>query len=161
MKSEREEEIFYKETLQSALVGKDVFSSPEKILSHVKEENYGKEVSHLPYTLWQLLEHIRIAQNEILLYMEGKETSPRDWPSEYWPKAKAPKNQKEWEKSLQAFFKDQKKILSLINQSNLLDQIPAQTQGHTFLREFSLIAMHNSYHLGQFVCLRRLLEDWA
>jgi len=161
MKKADASEKLFRQTLQAEILGANVFASPQQILSGVKEENYGKEVPKLPYTLWQLLEHLRIAQNEILMYIEGKENAPRKWPSEYWPEEKSPKNKKEWQKSVEAFLKDQKKVIGLIKHSPLLDQIPFQTEGHTFLREFSLIALHNSYHLGQFVALRRLLNDWT
>lgn len=154
------DEQILKSQLTSLLNGSEVHASLETILGQVNPLNYGIGLESLPYTLWQLLEHLRISQKEILDYMKGLKTPPRKWPSEYWPKDLGPRKKEDWTKSLKNFHKDHEAILKTLQKIALFDQVPHQNEGHIFLREFLLLASHQSYHLGQFVALRRLLNDW-
>jgi uncharacterized damage-inducible protein DinB len=114
-----------------------------------------------PFTAWRLLEHMRIAQWDILEFSrDPKHVSP-DWPEGYWPSGDAPPNQAAWEKSVRAFRRDIKAMKNLVAKpsTNLFARIPHGT-GQTILREALLVADHNAYHLGQLVVLRRLLGAW-
>jgi hypothetical protein len=114
-----------------------------------------------PYTAWQLLEHMRIAQSDILEFSrDGKHKSP-PWPEGYWPKTETPPNAASWNNSLRSFRADLKAMAKLVGDKNtdLLAKIPHGT-GQTILREAMLVADHNAYHLGQMVLLRRLLGSW-
>lgn len=114
-----------------------------------------------PHTAWQLLEHMRIAQSDILEFSRNpKHISPK-WPEDYWPKKEGPASKPDWEKSVKAFRADLKAMIELISDtaSDLEARIP-HGQGQTLLREALLVADHNSYHLGQLVMLRRLLGAW-
>ena len=112
-----------------------------------------------PHTPWQLLEHIRIAQWDILEFSKsGKHKSPK-WPDDYWPKTEAPPDDKAWDKSVKQIHADLKAISGLVSDpENDLVAPLAHGDGQTLLREVLLVADHNAYHLGQLVLLRRILE---
>jgi len=114
-----------------------------------------------PHSAWQLLEHMRIAQSDILEFSrDGKHKSP-PWPEGYWPKAETPPSAASWNNSLRSFRADLKAMAKLVGdkRTDLFAKIPHGT-GQTILREALLIADHNSYHLGQIILLRRLLGNW-
>jgi hypothetical protein len=130
-------------------------------LAGVPVEIRGVKPSGAPHSLWQLLEHLRIAQWDILEFSrDSKHVSP-DWPSGYWPAAGAPPNDREWEKSLHAFEHELSEFRELVldPKTDLFAKIPHGT-GQTILREALLLADHNAYHIGQFVIVRRLLGAW-
>jgi hypothetical protein len=117
-----------------------------------------KGAQHSP---WEILEHMRLAQWDILEFSrDSKHTSP-DWPAGYWPKTQAPPTATAWSRSVKMFQVDLKAMCELIeNQStNLYAPIPHGT-GQTVLREALLVADHNAYHLGEMVLVRRLLGSW-
>ncbi len=121
----------------------------------------GKKVDNLPYTAWMLLEHMRIAQWDILEFSRNpKHTSPT-FPDGYWPKTDAPPSDAAWTKSIQSFQKDLKAMEDLVSNpgTDLYAPLP-WGDGQTVLREAMLVADHNAYHLGQLVTLSRLLGAW-
>jgi hypothetical protein len=121
----------------------------------------GLQVQPAPFTLWGLLEHMRIAQWDILEFSrDAKHVSPK-WPDEYWPKTDGPANEAAWEASVKSWQRDLRQMEALVQnpKTKLFERIPHGT-GQTILRETLLVADHNAYHLGQFVMLRRLLGAW-
>jgi hypothetical protein len=110
---------------------------------------------------WQLLEHLRIAQEDILDFSTNSKYKHRKWPDEYWPESPAPPDGKAWEKSVKAFNADLKKICALVEDeaTDLFAKIP-HGEGQTVLREALLVADHNAYHVGQLVLVRKLLGAW-
>jgi hypothetical protein len=121
----------------------------------------GKRPRGQSFTAWRLLEHLRIAQWDILEFSrDAKHVSP-DWPSGYWPKGDAPPNSKAWNESVAAFRRDLASMQALVSDpaTDLYARIP-HGDGQTILREALLVADHNSYHVGQLVLLRRLLGAW-
>jgi len=113
------------------------------------------------HTAWELLEHLRIAQWDILEFSRNaKHVSPQ-WPDGYWPTSGSPPSKTSWPKSVRAFRKDLKAMQDLVTDevSDLFAPF-AHGSGQTLLREALLLADHNSYHLGQLVMLRRLLGAW-
>jgi DinB superfamily len=115
----------------------------------------------LPFTAWRLLEHMRIAQWDILEFSrDSKHVSPES-PEDYWPAGDRPPNAAAWEHSVNSFRADRKAMEKLVAdpKTDLNARIPHGT-GQTVLREALLVADHNAYHLGQVVMLRRLLGAW-
>ena len=112
-----------------------------------------------PHTPWQLLEHLRIAQWDILDFSRNPAYQEMKFPDDYWPKTEAPPDAAAWDKSVEQFRRDLKAMEDLISDAgaNLTAPIP-HGQGQTLLREALLVADHNSYHLGQLVLVRKLLE---
>jgi hypothetical protein len=119
----------------------------------------GKKPHGVPHTAWQLLEHMRLAQEDILDFSRNPDYQERKFPDDYWPPTPAPPSTEAWEFSVQQFEKDLKAMEKLIADSatDLFAKIP-HGQSQTLLREALLVADHNSYHLGQLVFLRKMLE---
>ncbi len=115
----------------------------------------------LPYSIWQLVEHVRIAQWDILEFCRDETHKSPKWPEGYWVENKTAVDDAEWEKSLLQIRKDKEAFISLLNSPDTDLYVPfAYGDGQTFLREALLIADHASYHTGQIVLIRRLLGDW-
>lgn len=115
----------------------------------------------LPHTPWRLLEHLRIAQWDILRFsIDPAHVSP-EFPHGYWPEGDAPPDADAWNRSVAAFRADWKAMMDLVAdpRTDLFAPIP-HGQGQTILREALLVADHNAYHLGQLVTVRRLLGAW-
>ena len=123
----------------------------------------GKVPRGLPYSAWQLVEHMRLTQEDILFFSrnyDGTYESP-EWPEGYWPSAEAPPDDEDWDKSIAAFRADRAAFEALISEAkqDLFAAFP-WGEGQTLLREALLIADHTSYHLGQLVAVRRLVGAW-
>jgi hypothetical protein len=121
----------------------------------------GKRPKGAQHSPWEILEHMRIAQWDILDFSRNKDYAPMKWPDDYWPKTPAPPNAKAWSKSARAFHADLEAMCDLIAnpKADLYAPIP-HGDGQTLLREALLLADHNAYHLGQLVLVRRLLGAW-
>ncbi len=125
------------------------------------EDLRGTKPDGLPHTAWMLLDHLRLAQSDILEFSRNPKHASPEWPKGYWPKTEAPPNQPAWNKSVQQFRKDLKSMQALVAnpKTDLYARIP-WGDGQTLLREALLLADHNAYHLGQLVDVRRLLGAW-
>ena len=150
-----------REHLLNLLRGRGAHADFEKAIADLPASVRGARHPQLPFTLWRLLEHMRIAQWDILEFSrDAKHVSPA-WPDGYWPKTDAPRDDAAWEASVAAFRRDLSQMQALVKnpKTNLYARIP-HGDGQTILREALLVADHNSYHLGQFILLRRLLGAW-
>ncbi len=133
----------------------------DDVVKDIPEELRGAKPNGLPHTAWMLLEHLRLAQSDILEFSRNsRHTSPK-WPEGYWPNEEAPLNTKGWNRSVQQFRKDLKAMQELVAnpKTELYARIP-WGDGQTILREALLLADHNAYHLGQLVDVRRALGAW-
>ena len=121
----------------------------------------GKRPKGAEHSPWEILEHLRIAQWDILEFSRDAKHQSPDWPSGYWPATAAPPNDKAWEKSIRVFRKDLNAMCALVEDAStdLFAKI-THGDGQTVLREALLVADHNSYHLGELVLVRRLLGTW-
>jgi hypothetical protein len=121
----------------------------------------GRVVPPLPYSPWQLLEHMRIAQWDILEFSRNAAHVSPPWPEGYWPGDKAPPDDRAWDQAADSFREDLAAMCALVADpaADLLAAIP-HGEGQTILREALLVADHNAYHLGQLVVVRRLLGCW-
>ena len=150
-----------REHLLNLLAGKGAHVEFDKAVADFPEELRGKLVASSPHTAWQLLEHIRIAQWDIVEFSRNpKHVSPK-WPEGYWPKTAMPPDAHAWDNSIRQCRHDLGVMRKLISDPavDLLAKIPGG-DGQTLLREALILADHNSYHLGQFVLLRKLLGAW-
>lgn len=120
----------------------------------------GARASGLPHTAWQLLEHMRLAQSDILDFSRNQKYKSLNWPDDYWPQREQPRAG-EWEKSVRQFRADLAAMRKLVSdpRTDLNAPIP-WGGGQTILREALLVADHNAYHLGQLVLVRRALGAW-
>lgn len=147
----------------------------KELLSHLTEENAhagfdaavkgfpanlrGARPDDLPHSAWQLIEHLRIAQWDIVEYaLNPKHKSP-DFPDGYWPKSPEPPDAKAWGKSIAAFRADRKKLAAALQKSDILAPI-SFANNQSLASKTILLIDHNAYHLGQLILLRRLLNIW-
>jgi uncharacterized damage-inducible protein DinB len=122
----------------------------------------GRQPAGLPYSPWQLLEHLRITQHDILDFCRNPAYEELKWPDDYWPSSPGPETPKAWDESIRQFQRDRVALQELARDPtvDLEARIPHGT-GQTYLRELLLAADHAAYHLGQLVVVRRLLGSWS
>lgn len=121
----------------------------------------GKRPKGAEHSPWEILEHLRIAQWDILEFSRDARHKSPDWPGGYWPSATVPPAEKAWDKSVRAFRRDMMAMCELVADGTTDLYAPiAHGDGQTILREALLVADHNAYHLGELVLVRRLLGAW-
>ena len=150
-----------REQLASLLKGGGAHVQFMDAINGFPEAKRGTYVQGLPHTGWQLLEHARIAQWDILEFSRNASHVSPDFPEGYWPKTPGPPSDEAWEDSVASFRRDLRDMIRLVEnpRTDLYARI-AHGDGQTVLREALVLADHNSYHLGQLVDLRRALGSW-
>ena len=140
----------------------DAHADFDAAVADVPAEAQGMRPDPLPYSLWQLLEHMRLAQHDILDFCRNPRYTPPKWPDDYWPETQAPPAADSWQRSVEAFRADREALKALVADpaQDLLAEIP-HGEGQTLLREVLLAADHGAYHLGEVVAVRRLLGVWG
>ncbi len=150
-----------REHLSAVLDWGDAHAPFDTITKDIPPTLQGAVAPGLPYSPWQLLEHLRITQQDILEFCRNPKYVEKHWPDDYWPATPGPPKPGSWGNSIKEFRQDQKALQRLASDPSvdLLAKIPHGT-GQTYLRELLLVADHNAYHLGQMVAVRRLLGNW-
>lgn len=125
------------------------------------DEAISRRPPNVSYTPWHLVEHIRIAQRDILDYIRDRAYLAPNWPEEYWPARDATATPDEFARSIADFRADRQALRELVADpaTDLLATIPG-TPGHTILREVRLVGAHNAYHIGEFAILRQVMGTW-
>ena len=151
-----------REHVVNLLTGGHAHATFEDAVKGLAVELRGKTPKGAEHSPWELLEHLRIAQWDILEFSRDPHHKSPDFPKGYWPDSKGPADEKAWDKSVRAFRRDLKEFCDLVHDesTDLLAVIP-HGDGQTVLREALLAADHNAYHLGQLVLVRRLLGAWG
>jgi uncharacterized damage-inducible protein DinB len=145
--------------LVTLLKGGSAHAGLKKALAGLPPELRGAKAGNLPYTIWQLVEHIRIAQWDMLEFSkDGNHQSP-EWPDEYWPKQAAPADNDAWNNAVKQIDTDLNAFIELVKNADIYAPIPHGT-GQTILREALQIADHNAYHTAEIIVIRRLLGAW-
>lgn len=131
------------------------------VFDDLDPEGWGRSHASLPWTAWQQLEHMRIAQRDILEFSRDPDHISPDWPDEYWPDEKAPANREALKDSVDAFQQDLREMLDLVKDPSrdLLEPLD-HGDGQTLFREALLVADHNACHLGQLLAVRRVTGSW-
>jgi DinB superfamily len=150
-----------REHLVSLLTGSNAHADFEAAIKDFPAELRGKRPAGMDHSPWELVEHLRIAQWDILDFSRNPKYKERPWPSGYWPESPEPPDEKAWDKAVRAFRKDLKTFCALISDptTDLYAKIP-HGSGQTILREALLIADHNAYHVGQLILVRKMLGVW-
>ena len=150
-----------REQVLSLLRGGQAHASFDDVTKDLPAKLRGAKPDGAPHTAWQLLEHMRIAQWDILEFSRNAKHASPQWPEGYWPKTEKPASDAAWKKSISSFKKDLAAMQKLVEdpKTDLYTKIPHGT-GQNILREALLAADHNAYHIGQLVLLRRLLGAW-
>ena len=151
-----------REHLRKLLGWEDAHAGFDAVVKGLAPASRGTVPKGLPHSAWQLLEHLRRCQKDILDFcIDPNYVEPRSM-EEYWPATAAPPSEGAWDESIAAFRRDRQALQKLAEDPaiDLFAKVPQGT-GQTYLRELLLVADHNAYHLGQLVLLRRVLGDWT
>lgn len=135
--------------------------SLDDALKNIPFSLLGERPGKLPYSIWQLVEHVRIAQWDLLEFSRNaKYVSPK-WPDDYWPKEAAPKSEADWKKCIKQINADRKSFIELVqNAGENLYKPFEHGSGQSLLKEALVLADHNSYHTGEIIVIRKLLNAW-
>jgi hypothetical protein len=155
-----------REQLVALLKGGQAHATLADAVAHFPIDRIGEKPVGVPYSAWQLVEHIRIALHDLLEFVTNSEYVELEWPAAYWPKDAEPASKSEntgsWEGTVKALHADLKSFEALVHspESNLHATIPWGKNGETLLRTVLLAADHTSYHVGELILLRRVLGIW-
>jgi hypothetical protein len=147
--------------LKALLDGGQAHATFEDAVKDFPVKLRGVVVDKLPYSAWQIVEHIRIAQSDIVEFSDNADGSYKEkkWPEDYWPKSPEPPSEDAWDASIAKIEKDRKTFEALLQKGDLVETF-AWGDGQTLLREALLIADHVAYHTGELIVIRRLLGAW-
>jgi uncharacterized damage-inducible protein DinB len=148
--------------LAKVLDWKEAHAGYDKAVDGVPPAQRGAVPDGLPYSIWQLVEHLRIAQHDILDFCVNSGYEEKKWPDDYWPASPAPASAADWDQSIAGYRRDRERLKQLAGDESidLFAKIP-HGSGQTYVRELLLVADHNSYHVGQIVIVRRALGIWG
>ena len=148
--------------LAEVLSWKHAHSDFDAAVNDIPAAARGARPANVPYSAWQLLEHVRIAQHDILDFCVNADYQEMKWPDDYWPPRPEPPSAEAWEESVRQYRDDRSALerLATDDSVDLLARIP-HGSGQTYLRELLLVVDHTAYHVGQLVLLRRLLGNWG
>lgn len=134
----------------------------DEVVRDFPAEHYNTFPANTPYSFWHLLEHLRIAQADILDYIENPDYQEIEWPRGYWPPSDAKADEDAWNNTIAQFRADLQALVAIVNdpERDLYAQIPHGQAGHTILREINIIATHNAYHIGEMGILRGVMDLW-
>jgi hypothetical protein len=145
--------------LTKLLIGGGAHISLRDALKGLSPELRGVKPENMPYSIWQLVEHIRIAQWDMLQFCVDADHQSPEWPDGYWPAENGPHDEDTWKSSLQQISNELDEFIALLTHSNLYQTLPHGT-GQNILREALQIADHNAYHTGEIIAIRRILNDY-
>jgi len=150
-----------REHVRKFLAWKDAHAGFDKAVSGVPPDARGQRPAGFPHSPWELLEHIRLAQFDILDFCRNPNYKELEWPAAYWPPTPAPASAEAWDASVAQCVADRRALQDLASDSalDLTARIPHGT-GQTVLRELLLVADHTAYHVGQLVLVRQALGVW-
>lgn len=151
-----------RQQLVKLLNGGNAHATLKEALHNLPDKLRGVVPHGLPYSIWMLVDHMRITQWDILKFSTNPEHQSPKWPDEYWPTNTAPNDDDEWDDAIEQIEHDRAKFIELIEDKeiDLFKRFANEYKDITLLREALLIADHNSYHTGQIILIRRLLGDW-
>lgn len=151
----------FREHLARAVDWREAHAGFDAAVDGLAPDLRGRRAEGVPYSAWQLLEHLRLAQRDILDFCRDPAYAEKKWPDDYWPRDPEPPSASAWDESVAAFRRDREatKHLAADPSIDLLARIP-HGSGQTYVREVILVIDHNAHHVGQLILLRRLLGAW-
>lgn len=151
----------FREQLGRLLAWEDAHVGFDAAVADIPPDLRSKQPAGIPHSPWQLLEHLRRTQRDILEFCRNANYEELTWPDDYWPPSPSPSSPAAWDESIRQFRQDRKALQELAADPkvDLTARIP-RGQGQTYMRELVLVADHSSYHVGQLILVRRLLGIW-
>jgi hypothetical protein len=152
----------FRDQLAKALAWHDAHVDFSRAVDGLRADMRGRRPDGMPHSPWEIVEHLRLAQHDILDFCVNPGYVEMKWPDDYWPPAPAPPSEAGWRASLAAFRRDLKVLQDLATKPDfdLLAAIP-HGSGQTYLRELLLVFDHTAYHVGELVTVRRVLGGWT
>ena len=135
----------------------------DKAVDGIPADRHGSRVAGFAHSPWQLLEHLRLAQKDLLDFcVNAKYVHALAWPDDYWPRNPVPPDEGAWGKSVAEFIADREKLKQLVQQPgiDLFSTVPTGTGKQTYLRAILLVVDHTAYHVGQLIAVRQALGVW-
>ena len=146
-------------TLERLLLGGIAHAGFADAIRDLPKSARGEIIDKLPYSIWQLVAHIKIAQWDMVEFCKNPDHQSPEWPKEYWPKEAAPKDDKEWDDTLTQIDEDLEAFISFLHKADVYEHI-INGDGQTVLLEALQIADHNAYHIAEIIVIRRLQGNW-
>jgi hypothetical protein len=161
MEGSMETDLVLREQLLALLRGGNAHDGIDEVTADFPVEHINRKPLNVEYSFWQLLEHLRITQWDILEFVRNPQHVSPKWPEGYWPSQDEEVDQKRWDQTLLAFKADLEMMQAMVSdpQTDLVGEIP-HAPGYTILREVLLVADHNAYHIGEFGILRQVAGTW-
>jgi hypothetical protein len=155
------ENTHLRDLLARLLAWEDAHVSFDGVVAGIPVAHRGMVPTGLPHSPWQLVEHLRLAQHDILDFCVNPQYEELQWPEDYWPSSAAPPSESAWDESIDAVRRDRAALQQLARDAtiDLAGKIP-HGSGQTYARELVLAADHAAYHVGQLVLVRQALGDW-
>ncbi|MGD8864535.1 MAG: DinB family protein [Anaerolineales bacterium] len=150
-----------REQLLALLRGGNAHMDFESMIADFPQERINDVPPNVPYSPWQLLEHLRITQWDILEFIRDPDHESPDWPRGYWPSPSTTANEGQWSATITAFKSDLQDLIDMLEDpdTELYTDLP-HAEGYTIMRELLLVADHNAYHIGEFAILRQVMHTW-
>jgi uncharacterized damage-inducible protein DinB len=157
------DEARWREAVARPLAWREAHATFDDAVADFPPALRGRRVDGFPHSAWELVEHVRITQRDILDFCRDPGYHEPTWPDDYWPRDPAPPSDEAWDASLAAYRADRDALRALAEDAAAYPDLHAAIphgSGQTYLREVLLVADHTSYHVGQIVMLRRVLGAW-
>jgi len=150
-----------REQLLALLNGGNAHMNFEQAVTDFPAEHFNTRPDNVAYTPWHILEHLRIAQWDILEFIRNPDHISPDWPKGYWPDPAEESDQNQWKETISAFLSNLGSLRSLVKDSgvDLYAPIP-HAPNYTIFREILVVSDHNAYHIGEFAILRQVMSTW-
>ena len=150
-----------REQLLALLNGGNAHMSFEQAVAHFPAEYFNTKPANVTYTPWHILEHIRIAQWDILEFIRNPDHKSPQWPSGYWPTPAEAADKVQWDKTISLFLSNLQTLRDMVVDPDIDLYAPiAHAAVYTIFREILVVADHNAYHLGEFAILRQIMSTW-
>ena len=160
--ADRDRDRLLREQLVSLLRGGNAHMPFAEAVADFPEGRINDQPTNVEYTLWHLVEHLRLTQADILDYITNPAYEAPDWPRDYWPAPDARATKADWDASVASFQRDLEALVAIVadEANDLLATVPSHDQ-HNLLREVLIVADHNAYHIGELGILRQVENAWG
>ena len=151
-----------RELVLQRLRGRGAHMPYEEAIKDFPPDRINDKFPNGSYSSWALLEHLRIAQWDILDYIRNPDYLHMQWPKDYWPDESKSATPEEWDATVRAFLSDRAELEAMVEdtKTDLYAEIP-WGNGHTILREMLIVSDHNAYHIGEFAIMRQVMGTWS
>jgi len=153
-------ETLWRSAVAKPLAWREAHATFDDAVAGLAPELRGRRADGFPHSAWELVEHIRFTQRDILDFCRDPGYHEPTWPDDYWPEDAAPPSDEAWERALADYRADRDALQALAERTPDLHATIPHGGGQTYVREVLLVADHTAYHVGQLVALRRLLGAW-